>query len=77
MADPPMYEHHHKPKFTELNDLASEKVRCCKDIANILIKNMMADFGKCSRNNFHFSEVYRSVNYIGSRAMRMNAEVFM
>lgn len=26
MADPPMYEHHHKPKFTELNDLASEKV---------------------------------------------------
>ena len=41
MADPPMYEHHHKPKFTELNDLASEKVRCCKDIANILIKNMM------------------------------------
>ena len=26
------------------------------------------------RNKFHFSEVYRSVNYIGSRAKWMNHE---
>ena len=27
------------------------------------------------RNEFHFSEVYRSVNYIGSRAKGLNPEV--
>ena len=39
-----------------------------------LLHNSCVDYDSWLRNEFHFSEVYRSVNYIGSRAKWMNPE---